>query len=84
MKGVIVNYRTARHHQDHNQMVVKVDGCDSKEKAAKLVGKGVIFNTGKKDIAGKITQPHGNSGAVRVHFGQGMPGQSVGKKVELK
>ncbi|MFH1211560.1 MAG: 50S ribosomal protein L35ae [Candidatus Woesearchaeota archaeon] len=84
MNGVIVNFRQGKHTISGNQMVVKVDGVASKEKAAALVGKKVIFNTGKKDIAGKICSFHGNSGAVRVIFETGMPGQAFGKKVKIE
>lgn len=83
MEGTIVNYRLSRHTQNGNQMVVKVPSVDSKEKAEKLVGKKVTWNTGKRDITGTITKAHGNSGALKVHFETGMPGQAVGTKVKI-
>lgn len=82
MKGTIVNYRSGRHTQTTNQMIVSVKDV-SKEQAQKLVGKTVTYNTGKKDIKGKVQNAHGNSGAVRVLFETGMPGQSFGKSVSL-
>lgn len=81
MEGTIVNFRMNRHTTHGNHMVVLVNGTDNKEKAKNLVGKTVKFNTGKKDIIGKISSTHGNKGAVRVLFETGMPGQAVGKKV---
>ena len=87
MKGVIVNFRRGRHHQTDNQMVVKVAGYESKDKAASLVGKNVSWvapGKGKTTIKGKISAIHGNSGAVRVLFERGMPGQSIGQSVELQ
>ena len=84
MEGKIGNYRMARHHFTGNQMIVYIDSIDSKEKAEKLVGKQVIFNTGKKDIKGKVTKAHGNSGALKVHFETGMPGQAIGQTVQIK
>lgn len=85
MQGTIVNYRMGRHHQTDNHMVITVPGMDSKEKAAKLVGKEVIYKTQTgKDIKGKVASSHGNKGAIRVIFEKGMPGQSLSKKVDIK
>jgi ribosomal protein L35AE/L33A len=64
-------------------MVVLVAGIDSKEKAAKLVGKKVLYNTGKRDLVGKVQRAHGNIGALNVLFETGMPGQAIGKKVKV-
>ena len=85
MNGVVVNFRSSKHVQKGNYMVVLADGCDTKEKAAKLVGKTVIWTSpAKKEIKGKITAAHGNSGAVRVLFEKGMPGQSVGSRIKIE
>jgi large subunit ribosomal protein L35Ae len=83
MEGTIVNFRRNRHSTYSNQMIVTVSGVDSKEKAQKLVGKSVSFDTGKKEIKGKINSSHGNKGALRVLFETGMPGQSMTKKVKI-
>ena len=86
MEGLILNFRRSRHRTYGNQMIISVDGTDNKEKAAKLVGKSVSWiTTGKekKEIKGKISAAHGNSGALRVLFEKGMPGQSIGNKVKL-
>ncbi len=84
MKGVIVNFRSAVHHQDDNQMIILPDGVDNREKAAKLVGKAVIFKTESgKEIKGKVSAPHGSKGAVRAIFERGMPGQSLAKQVSI-
>jgi large subunit ribosomal protein L35Ae len=84
MNGVINNFRMSRKRTSHAHMVVIVDGIDSKEKAEKLVGKKVIYNTGKKDMAGEVAAPHGRKGAVRVIFEKGMPGQAIGGKVKIE
>ena len=84
MKGVIVNFRGGRHTQYDNHMVIVVDGVADKKKAETLVGKKVVWSSpaGKK-LEGKIASAHGNKGAVRAIFDTGMPGQSVGAKVEI-
>ncbi len=83
MNGTIVNYKGGKHTQVTNQMIIQVSGVTTKEEAAKLVGKTVTYNTGKKDITGEIRAAHGNSGAIRVLFVTGMPGQSIGQKVTI-
>ncbi|MGE0793089.1 MAG: 50S ribosomal protein L35ae [Candidatus Woesearchaeota archaeon] len=83
MNGTIVNYKSGKHTQTTNQMIVKVEGVNTKEEAEKLVGKKVVYNTGKKDMTGEIRSAHGNSGAIRVLFETGMPGQAVGKQVQI-
>ena len=84
MKAVIVNFRSSKHRQTDNQMVINVEGVNSKDKAAELVGKTVTWTSPgklKKQLKGKITGAHGNSGAVKVLFETGMPGQSLAQEV---
>ncbi|MBW2996448.1 50S ribosomal protein L35ae [Candidatus Woesearchaeota archaeon] len=85
MEGTIVNFRSARHHQKGNHMIIKVAGVDDKEKAIELVGKAVKWTSpAGKELKGKIAAVHGNSGAVRAIFETGMPGQAVGMKVTIE
>ena len=84
MEGTIVNFRRNSTCQKQNHLVVKVSDIDSKAKAEKLIGKKVIFNTGKKDIVGKVNAIHCNSGALRAVFEQAMPGQALGQKVKIE
>ncbi|MFH1590960.1 MAG: 50S ribosomal protein L35ae [archaeon] len=85
MKGVIVNFRSARHHQTDHHMVIEAEGVKTIEEASKLVGKNVVYTTESgKAITGEVKDSHGNSGAVRVTFEKGMPGQSLGKPVEIQ
>lgn len=84
MEGTIINYRKSRTAQTMNHLVVTIEGIDNKEKAAKFVGKKVIYNTGKKDMIGKVNAIHGNKGALRAVFETGMPGQCLGQKVKVE
>ena len=85
MEGIIVNFRGSRRIKSPNQMIVQVDGVDSKEKAAKLIGKSVVWkSTAGKELKGKVSKEHGNKGAVRVIFDTGMPGQSLSGKVSIQ
>lgn len=81
MEAILVNFRLSRHRQTNNHMVIRVDGFDSREKAAKLVGKIVSWKSpAGKEIKGKVAAAHGNKGCVRAIFEKGMPGQAVGQK----
>ena len=86
MKGVIVNFRRGRTTQKDNQMVIQVESVSDRKKAEGLVGKTVTFTTesGKKQIKGKVSAPHGKKGAVRAIFETGMPGQAIGKQVSVE
>lgn len=83
MNGVIVNYKGGKHTQVTNQMIIAPESTTTKDEAEKLVGKTVVYNTGKKDIKGEVRAAHGNSGALRVLFETGMPGQAIGKTVTI-
>ena len=85
MKARIVNYRTSRRRQDTSQMVIKVAGVEKRDAAQKLIGKTVVWKTPSgKEMSGKVTAAHGNSGAIHAHFKPALPGQSIGEEVELK
>jgi len=85
MEGAISSFRGGRHTKHNSQMIVHFKGVDKKEKAAALVGKSVVWvSSAKKEIKGKVTAAHGNSGAVRVKFETGMPGQAIAQKVKLQ
>lgn len=85
MEGIIVNFRRNRHTQKPTHMIISVEGVDRKDKAGSLVGKEVSWKSpANKEIKGKIASAHGNSGAVRAIFEKGMPGQSIGSKVQIK
>ena len=85
MDGTIVHFRGSRRVKRNNQMILQVPDVDSKEKASKLIGKKVIWKTSAgKQMVGEITNIHGNSGALRVRFDTGMPGQSIGTKVVVE
>lgn len=64
-------------------MIVQPEECTKREDAEKLVGKKVTWNTGKRSLEGEVASAHGNSGAVRVRFSTGMPGQALGQEVTI-
>ena len=85
MEGVIVNFRGSRRVKKGNHMIIQVPKINDKEKAASLIGKKVTWKTSSgKEINGKVASAHGNSGALRVIFETGMPGQSIGSKIVIE
>ena len=85
MEGTIVHFRGSRRVKRSNQMILQVPDVDDKDKASKLIGRKVVWKTSAgKQMTGEITNVHGNSGALRVRFDTGMPGQSIGTKVVIE
>ena len=85
MEAILLNYRRGRHTQTVNQLLAEVEGCDSKAMASKFIGKRVIWKSpGGKEIFGKVTQPHGTRGVLRIRFSRGLPGDAIGDKVEIR
>lgn len=85
MQGILLSYVTGRKHQDMNHLIMEVKEVDSKAKAAGLLGKSVVWlSPAKKAITGRVSNPHGSRGKVKVIFPRGLPGQALGTKVEVK
>ncbi|MBU0929707.1 MAG: 50S ribosomal protein L35ae [Nanoarchaeota archaeon] len=85
MEAVVINYRRGKHRQNTNQMILKISGVDSKEKASKLITKRVVWKSpAGKELIGEIKAVHGNNGALRAYFSIGLPGQSIGTKVKVE
>ncbi len=85
MEATISNFRLSRHTKSEKQMVVIAKSITNREQAQKLKNKIVKWKTASgKTITGKVKAPHGNSGAFKVEFEKGMPGQAIGTKVEIE
>ncbi len=81
MDARIANYRGANSTKYPTHIILIVEGITSREKAAALVGKKVSWvapGKAKTTITGTVAAAHGNSGAVRVIFERGLPGQALG------
>ena len=86
MKALIMNYRGTHKHIYNKHMILKPDGCSKKEDAQKFVGKKVVWTTSSgKKLTGVIAATHGRNGAVRAIFEEkGLPGQSLGTKLDIE
>ena len=84
MEAIIINFRGGKHTKYDKQMILEIKEINTKEKASKLIGKTITWKTPSgKEIKGKISNIHGNKGALKATFEKGMPGQAIGKKVEV-
>ncbi len=84
MEGIVLSYRRGRHTQNINQVLVKLDNIDSKEKAKKFLGKKIVWKSPSgKQIKGEIISLHGNRGIVRAKFERNLPGQAMTTRVEI-
>ena len=80
-----MNFRRGRRTYKPRHFIIQVDGIEDRKKAQTLVGKAVSWKSESgKIINGKVASPHGNSGALRVIFERGLPGQAVSQKVDIK
>ncbi|MFH1285886.1 MAG: 50S ribosomal protein L35ae [Candidatus Micrarchaeota archaeon] len=84
VEATIINYRRGTRTEYTNQFVVEVEGVKDKEEAKNFVGKKIVWKTSSgKEMVGKLTHPHGNSGAMLARFEKGLPGQAVGTKASV-
>ncbi|MBU0466940.1 MAG: 50S ribosomal protein L35ae [Nanoarchaeota archaeon] len=84
MKGIVVQFRRGRKtiHERHYLLDL---GLETRDEAKKMAGKEVIWkSSGGKEIKGKISDAHGNSGLVRAIFEKGLPGQAITTEIEVK
>lgn len=88
MEGTVVSIRRGRHTTRPGHFLIQPFGIDTREKAAKLVGKKVTWESpigkNKTVIAGKVSSAHGGKGIVRVIFERGLPGQAVTTSVKIE
>jgi len=85
MQGTIVNFRRGRRTQKTTHIIIHINDFDKREKASKLAGKNVVWKSpAGKEIKGIVASAHGNKGAIRAIFEKGLPGQSIGGKVDIK
>ncbi len=84
MKAIALSFRRGRRHQNMSQLLLEIEGCDSRAKAAQYIGRRVVWaSPAGKQIFGKIAGPHGSSGVLRAKFSRGLPGDALAKKVDV-
>ncbi|MFX1453011.1 MAG: 50S ribosomal protein L35ae [Promethearchaeota archaeon] len=85
MEGTIANYKRGRHTVHPKHCIIVFPEIKTRKAANKFIGRTVIWTTPTgKELKGRISRAHGNSGAVRAHFKEaGVPGQALGQKVKI-
>lgn len=80
-----MSYRRGRFTQRNKQILIKIEGINSRNEAASFIGRKIIWKSKtKKTITGKIVSIHGRNGIVRVNLKKGLPGQAVGSQITIK
>jgi large subunit ribosomal protein L35Ae len=89
VEAVFTSFRRNKRNLHTSQVLLKIDGVNSKEEAAFYTGKKVAAPYRGTDKAkdgfnyGKISQPHGNNGIVRASFDRNLPPAMLGSKVRV-
>ena len=84
MKATILSYRRGSRTMHGNQLLIEIEGVDSKELASRYIGRRVVWTSpGKKQIFGKVASAHGSNGVLRARFPKGLPGTAIGAKLEI-
>lgn len=86
MEALVISFRRGRHNMKGNQILIEIEGVNSRALASRFIGKRVVWRSEgqkKKEIYGKITAAHGNNGVMRARFSKGLPGDILGKKIEI-
>ena len=85
MNAKVVQFRRGRKTIHERHFLIEIEGVKDRKSAGKYVGKAVEWESpAGKIIKGEIASAHGNNGVVRAIFEKGLPGQSIGTKVEIK
>ena len=83
-KALFVNYLGGRHTKRNKQVLVKIDQVDDKNKAAKYIGRKVTWKSPSGNtLTGKIISVRGGNGVLKAIFRKGLPGQSIGKELNI-
>ncbi|RLF06579.1 MAG: 50S ribosomal protein L35ae [Thermoprotei archaeon] len=82
MEAYIVSFRRGAKTQDERYVILEVDGVNSDSKAARLIGRKVVWRSpnGGFEVRGKIIGVHGRRGRVIARLRKPLPGQALGTK----
>ena len=80
--GIIMNYRIGPKRQRSRECIIKVLDADPSE-SRRLIGWKVHWPHNDPKLVGRISKLHGKSGALRVKFRIGLPGQALSSRVTI-
>jgi len=84
MKARVIDFRKGKRTQKCNQVLVKIDGMDTRALASGLIGRPVVFKTRSgKRVSGKVIGTHGNNGVVYARFTKGVSLNDLSNGIEV-
>ena len=84
VKALFVNYVGGRHTQRNKQILVKIDQVGDENKVAKYIGRKVTWKSPSGNtLTGKIMSVRGGNGVLKAIFRKGLPGQAIGKELNI-
>ncbi len=81
-EGVLMNYRLGYKSQQARECIIRVPG-ESLSVTRKLIGWEVEWPVDNPKVVGRIVRHHGRTGALRVRFRKGLPGQAIGDRIKI-
>ena len=82
-KALFIGYSRGRHTQKSHHILVKIEQFDDKG-AAEFIGRKVTWESPSGNIlTGKIVNIRGGNGVLKAIFKKGLPGQAIGKELNI-
>lgn len=92
VKGVVSSFKRSKINQDSHTNILRLQGVNDKKASLFYMGKRVAYifkakteKNGSKFrvIWGRISRPHGTTGAVRAKFAVNLPPKALGAPVRV-